>query len=190
MAEVYVDAVRAARKLAPVSAAVLKSLGRVPFAEVELSRGAEVELPRWAAEVLEERGFVEIRREVKDPGDVGRVKFSEEDLQRRGGFALARVGYDFYLEAEDLVRRLETRIGAGGIRSAEAASDLERLVKSLGRVVEMRVQKILFAALLQREKSQDVERNMSSEERVFYRLVSGDLEDFVKKIRVGGGGRG
>jgi hypothetical protein len=28
-------------------------------------RGTEVELPRWLAEILERRGYVEVRREIR-----------------------------------------------------------------------------------------------------------------------------
>jgi len=186
-AELYIEAIRASRRLAPVPVAILRSMGRTPFADVELIRGAEVELPRWLAEVLEARGAVEVRREVRGSSDVSRVRFSEEDYVKRGGLAVARVPYDFYIEADRVLRELEDRVRRGG--SPEDLRELETLRKALEKVASIRVQKILLASVLHSERSSELEKSLSAEERVLYRVIDEDVKHWLRTAlggRVGG----
>lgn len=177
-AELYIEAIRAARRLAPVSVVVLRSVGRTPFADVELVRGSEVEIPRWAAEVLERLGYVEVKREVGGSSDINRVRFAEEDLVRRGGLAISRIPGDFYMEVDRILRELSEKIKRGG--SPNDIVELDRITRALGRIVSIRVQKILMASILHSERPGDFEKNLSFEERALYRVIEDDVRSWLK----------
>jgi len=183
-AELYIEAIRAAMRLQPVSVAVMRSFGRVPFVDVELIRGAEVEMPRWLAEILEARGLVEVRRDIRGSSDVNKIRFSEEDLAKRSAAILSRVPLDFYISVERLLRDLGERVRKGS--SPDDLRELEAISRSINRLLSIRVQKILLASILHTERSQDFEKNLSLEEKVLYRLVDDDVKYWLRRA-VGGG---
>jgi DNA replication factor GINS len=185
--ELYIEAVRASRELMPVTVAILRSLGRTPFADIELVRGTEVELPRWLAEILERRGYVEVRREIRGSNDINRVRFSEEDHVKRGGLAVFRIPPDFYLEVVRIVRSLEDRVKKGG--SPDDLRELEAIYKAMNKIVQIRMQKILLASILYSERSSELEKNLSIEEKALYRVIDDDVKYWLKTAlggRVGG----
>lgn len=188
-AELYIEAVRAAMRLNPISVVVLRNIGRIPFVDVELIRGAEVEMPRWLAEILEARGLVEVRRDIRGSSDVNKIRFSEEDLARRSSASLSKVPLDFYISVERLLRDLGERVRRGG--SPEDLRELEAISRSINRLLSIRVQKILLASILHTERSQDFEKSLSIEEKVLYRLVDDDVKYWLRRA-VGGvyGGSG
>ena len=179
-AELYIEAIRAARRLAPVSVVVLRSVGRTPFTDVELIRGSEVEIPRWAAEALEGMGYVEIRREVGGSSDINRVRFAEEDHARRGGLSISKIPGDFYIEVGRIVRELGEKIKRGG--SPSDIVELDRITRALDRVVSIRLQKILMASILHSERSGDFEKNLSYEEKALYRIIESDVKHWLKTV--------
>ncbi len=183
-AELYIEAIRAARMLAPVSVVVLRSFGKTPFTDIELLRGSEVEIPRWAAEVLERQGYVEARREVNSSSDINRARFAEEDQVRRGGLAITKIPGDFYIDADRLLRELSEKIKKGG--SPSDIVELDRVAKALSRIVLIRIQKILMASVLHGEKPGDFEKNLSFEERALYRIIEDDVKHWLR-IVVGDG---
>lgn len=180
LAEIYIEAVRAARKLAPVSVVVLRSIGKTPFTDVELIRGSEVEIPRWAAEVLERMGYVEVKREVTGSSDVNRVRFAEEDHARKGGLSISKIPGDFYIEVDRILKELNDKIKKGG--SPSDIVELDRITKALDKIVSIRLQKILMASILHSERSGDFEKNLSFEERALYRIVEDDAKHWLKTV--------
>ncbi|MDT7889816.1 MAG: hypothetical protein RQ885_12705 [Desulfurococcales archaeon] len=184
--ELYIEAARASRDLMYVTVAILRNIGRTPFADIELVRGVEVELPRWLAEILEARGYVETRRDVKGLSDINRVRFAEEDIAKRGGLTVSKVSPDFYIEIGKIVRLLEERIRRGG--SAEDLRELEAIHKAISKIAQIRMQKILLASILYSERSSELEKNLSAEERAFYRIIDEDVKYWLKYVLGGRGG--
>ncbi|MEM2203198.1 MAG: hypothetical protein QXI22_02465 [Sulfolobales archaeon] len=179
-AELYIEAIRAARRLAPVSVAVLRSIGKTPFTDVELIRGSEVEIPRWAAEVLEKMGYVEVKREVGSSSDVNRIRFAEEDHARRGGLSISKIPGDFYIEVGRIIRELSEKIKKGG--SPSDIVELDRITRALDRIVSIRLQKILMASILHSERSGDFEKNLSFEEKTLYRIIDSDVKHWLRTV--------
>jgi DNA replication initiation complex subunit (GINS family) len=82
---------------------------------------------------------------------------------------------------------LEDRVKKGG--SPDDLRELEAIYKAMNKIVQIRMQKILLASILYSERSSELEKNLSIEEKALYRVIDNDVKYWLKTAlggRVGG----
>ncbi len=178
-----IDGIELSYLLSPTKVTVLRSLGKVPFAEeYSLTRGIEAEIPRWLAEVLEKMGFVEISPDEKlRLENLARAKMVERDMERRGLRAIAKLHPYFYTMAKSLMRTLEHR--AKESLDLSVLKELDMMKTSLYEILKLRLGKILDAALMG-TLSHELLENMTLEERVLFKLIASIIKSWHRIIGV------
>lgn len=161
--------------LMSVRTVVLKDLGKVPVDGdvVSISRGQEVELPRWLARALSELGVIEFRYSLLTPDDVSKYLISEKGMSRS---SLTRLKEGFYHEARELIGRVK----ASSV-DADSAIAAIRLESNLRDLIRLRVNKITNATVLG-TKVEGFEENLTIEELLLYRLLNSLLSSWLNRL--------
>lgn len=176
MSAVELELLELAYELRPVRVAVLRSLGRVPGADVPLERGVEALLPRWLARALERLGYVEVLSREPGPHDLSRLRFAHRNRDQPPAledlfFVAARRGL------EDAERR--AREGA----DYALASAVERARRDLYEVFRLRLAAVLRAVQLGGVSA--VAGRLALEERVLAQALARLVEEWRRRF-VGG----
>lgn len=131
---------------------------------VEGKRGEILNLPRWAADVLES----EKHAEIQDTDMVVELKQALVKENARGEFELATLDQHFYIKLRAYMRRLpesdNTKVGS--------------LLNSLVRKRQGKIVRMADASKL----SADISKQLTVEERVFYNTIYESSRTFKEKI--------
>lgn len=172
--EAYIDLARVHRLLSNVRTLVLRDLGVVVIDKerVNVRRGDEVSLPMWLALELYRSGYAELRDVTLR--DVDLLKYYHMERTSRGG-KLADVREDFYFSAEVAISRLSRE------ETSEALSKAEKFKGALSNLVDLRLNKLVNAALnLDTRQLSEVSRIL--EEITLYRLLKKILESWRSSV--------
>ncbi|MEZ0290549.1 MAG: hypothetical protein ABWJ42_05610 [Sulfolobales archaeon] len=175
----HLEATRIIELLKPVRVMILKDLGRVIFSEVELSKGVEIELPRWIAESLEKMGYARIQRSFKSLEDLNKIRYHEETRFEEKKIELYKISQDLYVESEKLVSDFRERAES---RDPRAFQELERIIKVFQRILRLRFRKILYFIQVSESIDEDLERRMSIEEKIFYRYFLIGIYKWIREF--------
>lgn len=180
MFEMLLKCIGVVSKLRPVKVAVLKDLGRAPVDGdfINLSRGQEVDLPRWLGEVLLRLNYVELRQQVLSIDDVSKYLMSEKGLSKS---SLTKLREDFYYQIKELLSKSRS-----SLISVDSAIGVIRLESNIRDLIRLRVNKIVSIALLG-AKVDKFEDNLTSEELLLFRLLNELINSWVNNLIKGVG---
>ncbi|MEM0361572.1 MAG: hypothetical protein QXH57_04405 [Sulfolobales archaeon] len=175
MFDLLLKTVNAVYDLRNVKAVVLKDLGKVPIDGdvVTVSKGQEVELPRWLARTLSELGVVEFREPPITSDDIGKYLISEKSM---GKTSLTKLREDFYHEVKELLSRIKT--SSIDADSAIAAIRLESNIRDL---IRLRINKIVNVTVLH-ARLERFEENLTLEELLLHRLLNDLLTSWLNQL--------
>jgi len=164
-------------ELKHVKAVVLKDLGKVPLdGEVTtITRGQEVELPKWLANFLATLGYVELREQHLTIDEVSRDLMSEKGL---GKSSLVKLRDDFYSEAKELL----SRVKSGSLSNIDAAINAVRLESNLRDLMRLRLNKIVSIASLG-VKVEKFEDNLTIEELVLFNFLTRIISEWLNQLK-------
>ncbi len=161
--EAYMSLVKVHRLLSSVRTLALRDLGVVMVGReaINVKRGDEVSLPLWLALELHRSGHAELREVTLR--DIDLLKYCHMERMSRGG-KLVDVREDLYLSAGMSIRKL------GGERAPDSSSSTEKLKKALINLLDLRLGKLMSAALyLETRHASEVSNVL--EEMVLYALL-------------------
>ena len=147
-----------------------------PAGPVRVRRGDEIDLPRWQAKMLAERGLVEVRDEQIDIDTVNRYHFMEK--RRMGANQLSSLPQDFYPKAFELVERLDRLIREKPFHML--IRDREILEKNLIELSEARLAKIIRLAMTEEG---GVRERLTPEEAVVYDRILETIKSWRGYVR-------
>ncbi|MGC9148475.1 MAG: hypothetical protein ACP5GI_03425 [Sulfolobales archaeon] len=158
---------------------VLKDLGKTFFSEVELTKGIEIDIPRWVAEVLEKKGLVKVLRRINTLEDLNKIAFQETIREEGSRRELYKVSPDLYFEIEKLVEEYKSRIDS---RDPRVYSEFSKLLTSAGKLIRSRFRKIFYIIQVSEAIDEEVEKRMTIEERVFYRNLLRSIVSWIRGV--------
>lgn len=161
--------------LKSVKVAVLKDLGKLPInSDVSaVSRGQEVELPRWLAKKLSELGVVEVRLRPTTPDEVGKYLISEKSV---GKSSINKLRDDFYYEVKELLSRVKS-----SSVDADSAIAAIRLESNLRDFIRLRMNKIISLTVLNTTRER-IEGNLTIEELVLFKMLNDLLSSWLNQL--------
>lgn len=177
--KIYTESLRALSMHSPVRVMVLRDLGKTVFSDIELTRGAEVELPRWVAEALEKREYVRILRELKSIDDINKIRFQEERKSEGSKTELYKLPRNFYFEVGRLVEEYRSRLDT---RDPRTLQDLDKALRAFQRIFSLRLKKILYLVQVSENIDEEIEKRMTLEERVFYRFLLNNVYKWMRDL--------
>ncbi len=143
-----------------------------PGGRLNARKGDELELPRWQARILEEKGIVEVKDKRLSIDTVNNFHYREK--RKTGANQLIQLPLDFYLKARELVEELNQLIKEKP--SHMLLKDREMLEKNLIELAETRLMKIVRLALTGGE---ELRERMTPEETLVYM----NIHDSVSRWR-------
>ncbi len=149
----------------------VKDYGDLPTLNgiVSLRRGDEVELPRWQAEELLKKGYVNIKEQAISLDEVNFYHYREKRSQSAS--APQQLPQDFYLKAKELVKSLDKAIRKSP--SSMLLRDRETIEKNIMELAETRLIKIIRLA---QAGGEEYREKMTPEETILYNIVRSLLE--------------
>lgn len=166
-------------RLRPIRVMVVKDYGTITVDGVEytLSKGAEIEVPRWLADVLEEMGVANPVERGLDIEDITRVHFST--LNARTPAELEPLPRDFYLEALRYIERLSARV-----KKEFDASLLEEQQKAMRYLLEIidRRLTLILQSIRSPTSIAEISSKLSPEELVLLNSLRESLETWQKSL--------
>lgn len=163
----------------PVRVVFLESPGEpvpTPGGPVRVRRGDEIELPRWQAKMLADRGLVEVRDEPIDLKTVNIYHYREK--KKVGANQLSELPQDFYPKAFELVERLDRLIQEKPYHML--IRDREILEKNLVELSEARLAKIIRLAMTEEG---GVRERLTPEETVVYDRLLDTIKGWRSYLR-------
>ncbi|MCC6022616.1 MAG: hypothetical protein LM560_05835 [Desulfurococcaceae archaeon] len=160
-----------------VKVAVLKDLGRLIIDNevMNVSRGQEVELPKWLATVLAKLNIVEFKYGPLTIDDVSKYLVTEKSLSKS---AISKLRDDFYIESRELLSRVKS-----SSLDADSAIIAIRLESNLRDLIKLRLNKILNIATLS-VKVEKFEDNLTLEEQLLLKLLNELISTWLNLITV------
>ncbi len=177
--EILLDSIRSLEMMMSVRVMVLKDLGKTFFSEVELTKGIEIDIPRWVAEVLEKKGLVKVLRRINTLEDLNKIAFQETIREEGSRRELYKVSPDLYFEIEKLVEEYKSRIDS---RDPRVYSEFSKLLTSAGKLIRSRFRKIFYIIQVSEAIDEEVEKRMTIEERVFYRNLLRSIVSWIRGV--------
>ncbi|MEM0006353.1 MAG: hypothetical protein QXJ56_00335 [Ignisphaera sp.] len=162
--------------IAPVRAMVLRPIGEIPLLVSPLYKGSEAVLPRWLAEILEKKNYVEILDDSLTPQDLARLRFMH--TQQRG--RLSKLDEYFFIKARVNIETLE--LEAKRLGDIVLLKSIERMKEDFTEITNIRLSTIFKAIQL---KGVDmIEKELTIEEKVlinkFRKILSHWLQKFAE----------
>lgn len=148
---------------------------------VELFRGSEYTLPRWIAQILQEKEMARLSSEEIDYISVTRISFNES--RSRGQIKFEKLGGYFFSKIRSQVAYIMKKYkSVDDLEKAhEIAQSITSLVTATRNLYRVRLSKILSLVSVQ-DISPEVLSNLSEEEKYLYAIVRSILEIFNSKI--------
>ncbi|MCE4626240.1 MAG: DNA replication complex GINS family protein [Desulfurococcales archaeon] len=136
-----------------------------PSGVLNVKKGDEIDLPRWQALMLENKGIVEIKDKKLDLDLVNTYHYREK--RRAAANQITPLPPDFYMKAKELVEELNRLIQEKPTHML--LKDREILEKNLIELAEARLLKILRLALTSGEGFKE---KMTPEENLVYSNIN------------------
>ncbi|MEM1619521.1 MAG: hypothetical protein QXU97_00245 [Fervidicoccaceae archaeon] len=178
------ELLRAAFDRAPVRVMALRDVGplRLPSGSiVSAKRGERVELPRWMARALEERGAVVRLLDRFSVEDLLRVHYRE--MERRSLSEIQKLPEDFYRLAAEYLEVLEVRLKSSP--DYRLLEERRRVEECLSEVAEKRLASILDLVIAPRGAS-ELKARLAPEELELYERVSSLVAEWSRVASRGG----
>jgi len=147
---------------------------------VELVRGSEYTLPRWVAQVLEEKGYAKPSGELLDEVTVTRLYFNES--RSKGQLKFEKLNGYFYSRVKhQLTSMLKSckKIEDFG-KAQQVFQTISNLATSTKNLYRVRLSKIL--SLIGVDVGPEVLSCLSEEEKYLYTVLKGVLEFFNTRV--------
>ena len=177
--ETRLAVIEARYELRPVRVMVVRDAGRIRVdgVEYELRKGTEVEIPRWMARVLAERGIVEPLESPMTLDDVARVHYMVTEAQSLAD--TPSLPEDFYLRARDYLESLRREL-----RRRPDPQLLDELGKAEVYLEEIVTKRLWTVLQLLRSPSAraEVYERLSSEEKALHDTLHEAIEEWRKRI--------
>ncbi|MCC6061345.1 MAG: DNA replication complex GINS family protein [Desulfurococcaceae archaeon] len=177
----FIESIKSLDMHSPVRVMVLKDIGKTGFTDIDLVRGVEIDLPRWVAETLENKEYVKIIRNVKSSDDVNRIRFQEERRSEGSKYELHKIPPNLYYEIRRLIREYEKKIDS---KDPRVFQEIEKLKKSFEKILSLRYKKILYYIQVSENIDEELEKRMTLEEKIFYRLFLRNIHKWINSIAV------
>ncbi len=177
--ELGLELARLAYLTGTVRVMVIKDAGTIRVGEVgyELRKGTEIELPRWLARLLSEKGVVEIVETPITLEDIARFHFGV--MSARNVAEMEPLPQHFYQQVSEYVAMLDSRI-----RREFNAALLEEKQKASTYAAEIAMRRL--AAILQVLRSPasmgELYGKLTVEERILIDVLYNALEKWRKMI--------
>lgn len=169
--------------LRPVKIMVLRDYSLpLPSERLTVKKGDEVEVPRWLAQTLVERGVAKPKDEV----DVNFINgYHYKERRSSSSSQLVQLPQDFYVSVGEYLRRLDEQIKAQP--SHMLINDRDVSEKNLLELSQLRLNKIL--RLAQTDAGDEALNSMTPEEALLYSAIKETVESWRKFVQglVGGG---
>lgn len=171
--------------LRPVKVMILKEYTiTLPGERLSVKKGDEIEVPRWMAEWLIERGVAKPKEEV-DLNFINGYHFKER--RSSSSSQLAQLPPDFYVTVGEYMRRLDEQIKAQP--SHMLINDRDVSEKNVLELSQLRLNKII--RLAQTDAGDEALTNMTPEEALLYSAIKETVESWRRYVQsLVGGGKG
>ncbi len=163
----------------PVRAAVIRDMGRMTIdgVELELRKGTEIELPRWAAKELERRGIVEVLEKPLTVKDIARIHFSV--ISAHTPVELDPLPQYFYNSVREYYKELDQVI-----REKYSSALLEEKSKAANYIVGIVSKRLSLILQVLRSPSSiaEIESRLAPEEKILLDVMRRIMEKWEEKI--------
>ncbi len=164
-------------ELEPVRVLVLRDVEiPTPSGVTRVQRGEELDLPRWQARELREKGVVDIKEAEIGSEDIARVHFAE--VHSRGAIQLAQLPPRFYLKVREYIESLNRAIKENP--SPSLFNDRANTEKLLADIVDRRLNKIVRLVVAGGDDS--VLDKMTPEEKILYKTLLDTIRSWRDEI--------
>ncbi|GBF09564.1 hypothetical protein apy_12890 [Aeropyrum pernix] len=179
--DISLSIVRDYYEAAPVKVVFVKDHPRLPTPGgiINARRGDEVELPRWQARMLREKGYVEYKEKIVDIDYVNLVHYHE--VKKSAANSLMGVPSDFYLRVKELVEDLDRRIRENP--GYMLFQDRENVERAIMQISERRLVKMMRLVLS--GGGEEVRERLTVEENLVYSMaeeVVKGWKEYVKSL--------
>lgn len=160
---------------------VINKSPKIPLHEgfIELTRGAEYNIPRWLAKLLVKENIAKIRNDTISIEKLSGITYNEESLIQK--LQLVKIPRYFYMILGDNLADLSKKLQeTKDISILEDYKQIEDLYMTIGRI---RVKKILNLLLLPSIPSEIFDK-LSEEEKILFNVLRETLLIWMKKLRV------
>ncbi len=148
---------------------------------IALRKGEEVELPRWIANALSEKGIVKLKTPYSvSVGDLSRYAFLESRSSHPS--SLQALPKNIYLEYREYISSLSKQLKENF--NPEIFEELRKAENFMNEIVRYRLSKILRVALGRGTMKEIVEK-MTREELILFREISNIIEKWEKIVLEG-----
>ncbi|NHV46069.1 MAG: hypothetical protein DSO09_02625 [Candidatus Methanomethylicota archaeon] len=140
-----------------------------------LVKGKEIKIPRWAAKILEEEGYVKIKSEdLLKTSDVIKLAWNEERVE-----TLCKLPEKFYPKLRELIKNLNESIKKNP--TATIINEQKQVTMKALDLINCRIQKILRLCF-ERTPSKSIIDMLEPEENALFQLLHSEIEEWRNKI--------
>ncbi|MEB2793824.1 MAG: DNA replication complex GINS family protein [Caldisphaeraceae archaeon] len=155
----------------------------MPGGVMSVRKGDEIEVPRWEAEFLKERGVAEIKEEGIDIDYINNYHFREK--RNSAPNQLTSLPQDFYLKIRSFIKKLDEAISKSP--SHMLINDREAAEKNFLELSDVRLIKIIR---LSQTDGDELKDRMTPEELLLYttmKEIVKSWKEYVQSLIKGGG---
>ncbi len=173
------ELIRTNYMLGKVKVLVLKDAGPllVNNETIILKRGYELEIPRFLAEILAEKGIVSFKDEILGIEDIARIHYNEMNIRSPAG--IDELPENFYQRALDYMKRLDKELK----ETVDPAlfEEKKRAEIMLKEILFKRLS-LLLQLILSPMASYQVLAKLSDEEKVLYELLEKSINKWISIV--------
>ncbi|MEB3764892.1 MAG: DNA replication complex GINS family protein [Desulfurococcales archaeon] len=147
-----------------------------PAGLIRVRKGDELDLPRWQAKLLEEKGIVEIKDQDLDLDTINMFHYKEK--RKTAANQIVPLPQDFYPKSFELVKKLDELIRENP--SHMFVKDREILEKNLSELAEARLMKIIRLATTDEGGLRD---RLTPEETVVFDRLHGVISAWRRYVK-------
>ncbi|ALU12087.1 hypothetical protein EYM_00020 [Ignicoccus islandicus DSM 13165] len=172
-----------------VRVAVLKEVGSVFDGEeiLRLGAGTEIDVPRWLAQYLVQRGYAKILNEVdvfRAAKEVSKFKFLE-NKHKESPYPV-KLPSNFYKVVKQVVMDVIDNIDALKLGEIENITNILnkaiRIKNDLEELTEIRIMKLFRYLLSEKELSVEIIERLTPEEVILSNVLSESLKQWFDKV--------
>ncbi len=173
------ELIRTNYMLGKVKVLVLKDAGPllVDNETIILKRGYELEIPRFLAEILAEKGIVSFKDEILGIEDIARIHYNEMNIRSPAG--IDELPENFYQRALDYMKKLDKELK----ETVDPAlfEEKKRAEIMLKEILFKRLS-LLLQLILSPMASYQVLAKLSDEEKVLYELLEKSINKWISIV--------
>ncbi|MCC6013123.1 MAG: DNA replication complex GINS family protein [Candidatus Verstraetearchaeota archaeon] len=135
----------------------------------------EIKIPRWAAKILEEEGYVKIKNEdLLKSSDIIKLAWNEERVE-----TLCKLPEKFYPKLRELIKRLNESVRKNP--TATIINEQKQVLMKALDLINCRLQKILRLCF-EKYPSKSIIDMLEPEENALFQLLHSEIEEWRNKI--------